>query len=100
VLRQTVIAMIGGASLAEHESPGEASVHVLSGRVRLSTGQHSWDGRHGDLLTVPRVRATASQIAAAASGSSTRTASPTASSRSSPGGDVHTSNQGFRRVGS
>jgi quercetin dioxygenase-like cupin family protein len=53
VLRQTVIAMVGGASLAEHESPGEASVHVLSGRVRLSAGQHSWDGRHGDLLTVP-----------------------------------------------
>ena len=53
VLRQTVIAMVSGASLAEHESPGEASVHVLSGRVRLSTGKHSWDGRHGDLLTVP-----------------------------------------------
>ena len=53
VLRQTVIAMVSGASLAEHENPGEASVHVLSGRVRLSTGQHSWDGRHGDLLTVP-----------------------------------------------
>jgi quercetin dioxygenase-like cupin family protein len=53
VLRQTVIAMVSGASLAEHESPGEASVHVLSGRVRLSAGKHSWDGRHGDLLTVP-----------------------------------------------
>ena len=53
VLRQTVIAMVSGASLAEHESPGEASVHVLSGRVRLSAGQHSWDGRHGDLLMLP-----------------------------------------------
>ena len=28
-------------------------VHVLSGRVRLSAGQHSWDGRHGDLLMLP-----------------------------------------------
>jgi quercetin dioxygenase-like cupin family protein len=37
VLRQTVIAMVGGASLAEHESPGEASVHVLSGCRRAST---------------------------------------------------------------
>ena len=55
-LRQTVIAMVSGASLAEHESPGEASVHVLSGRVRLSAGQHSWDGRHGDLLTCPTRR--------------------------------------------
>mgnify|MGYP006264136647 FL=1 len=53
MLRQTVIAMVSGASLAEHESPGEASVHVLSGRVRLSAGQHSWDGRHGDLLMLP-----------------------------------------------
>jgi quercetin dioxygenase-like cupin family protein len=46
VLRQTVIAMVSGASLAEHENPGEASVQVLSGRVRLSAGKHSWDGRH------------------------------------------------------
>ena len=44
---------ISGASLAEHESPGEASVHVLSGRVRLSAAQNSWDGRHGDLLMLP-----------------------------------------------
>ena len=47
------VAMSGGVSLAEHENPGEASVHVLSGRVRLTAGQHSWDGRHGDLLMVP-----------------------------------------------
>jgi len=53
VLRQTVIAMAGGAVLAEHENPGEASVHVLAGRVRLEAGQHSWEGRPGDLLVVP-----------------------------------------------
>ncbi len=53
VLRQTVIAMVNGATLAEHESPGEASVHVLAGRVRLTAGQHSWEGRRGDLLMVP-----------------------------------------------
>ena len=53
VLRQTVIAMVKGAALGEHENPGEASVHVLVGRVRLSTGEHSWEGRHGDLLVVP-----------------------------------------------
>ena len=29
VLRQTVIAMLEGAILAEHENPGEATVHVL-----------------------------------------------------------------------
>jgi len=53
VLRQTVIAMVKGAALGDHENPGEASVHVLAGRVRLSAGEHSWEGRHGDLLVVP-----------------------------------------------
>jgi quercetin dioxygenase-like cupin family protein len=53
VLRQTVIAMVAGAALSEHENPGEASVHVLTGRVRLSAGQHSWEGRPGDLQVVP-----------------------------------------------
>jgi quercetin dioxygenase-like cupin family protein len=53
VLRQTVIAMVKGAALSEHENPGEASVHVLAGRVRLAAGSTSWDGRAGDLLEVP-----------------------------------------------
>ena len=53
VLRQTVIAMVKGATLAEHQNPGEASVHVLAGRVRLAAGGHSWEGRLGDLLVVP-----------------------------------------------
>jgi quercetin dioxygenase-like cupin family protein len=56
VLRQTVIAMVEGAILAEHENPGEATVHVLRGRVRLSAGEQSWDGRSGDLLVVPDAR--------------------------------------------
>lgn len=56
VLRQTVIAMIGGSILAEHESPGESTVHVLSGRVRLSAGDVSWIGRDGDLLVIPESR--------------------------------------------
>ena len=53
VLRQTVIALVAGAELAEHESPGEATVHVLHGRVRLRGGDDSWEGRRGDLLVVP-----------------------------------------------
>jgi quercetin dioxygenase-like cupin family protein len=55
-LRQTVIAMAGGSVLAEHENPGEATVHVLSGRVRLSADGQSWEGRAGDLLIVPDAR--------------------------------------------
>jgi quercetin dioxygenase-like cupin family protein len=53
VLRQTVIALVAGAALGDHENPGEATVHVLSGRVRLTAGADSWDGRSGDLLLVP-----------------------------------------------
>lgn len=56
VLRQTVIGMRAGARLAEHENPGEATVQVLHGRVRLVAGGVSWDGRSGDLLIVPASR--------------------------------------------
>lgn len=55
-LRQTVIALTAGTSLAEHENPGEATVHVLHGRVRLSTDRASWEGRSGDLIVVPQAR--------------------------------------------
>ena len=56
VLRQTVVALVAGASMAEHDSPGEATVHVLTGRVRLVAGDVSWNGSPGDLLTVPASR--------------------------------------------
>ena len=58
VLRQTVIALAAGHSLAEHENPGEATVHVLRGRVRLSAGDVSWEGSPGDLIVVPPERHT------------------------------------------
>ncbi len=53
VLRQTMIAMMAGQMLNEHENPGEATVHVLHGRVRLAAGDTSWEGSTGDLLIVP-----------------------------------------------
>jgi quercetin dioxygenase-like cupin family protein len=52
-LRQTVIAMNAGVELSEHENPGEATVLVLSGRVELRSQKVTWEGRNGDLLTVP-----------------------------------------------
>ena len=55
-LRQTLIALVAGTALGEHESPGEATVHILSGRVRLDSGKGSWDGRTGDLIIVPSAR--------------------------------------------
>ncbi len=53
VLRQTLIAMAAGQRLADHQNPGEATVHVLQGRVRLSAGDVAWEGSPGDLLIVP-----------------------------------------------
>lgn len=56
VLRQTVIALAAGRSLDEHENPGEATVYVLHGRVRMVAGDFVWDGMAGDLLIVPTGR--------------------------------------------
>jgi quercetin dioxygenase-like cupin family protein len=57
-LRQTVVALVAGAALAEHENPGEASLYVIRGRVRLDAGSDSWEARTGDLLEIPGQRHT------------------------------------------
>ncbi len=56
VLRQSLIALAAGRRLDEHDNPGEATVHVLYGRVRLSAGDVGWEGSPGDLLIVPAAR--------------------------------------------
>ena len=56
MLRQTVIGMTQDARLAEHESPGEATVQVLHGRVRMIVGAQPWEARTGELLLVPDAR--------------------------------------------
>ena len=55
-LRQTVIAMTAGTELSEHENPGEATLLVLQGAVRLRTGDETQEGRSGDLLAIPADR--------------------------------------------
>ena len=50
----TLIALMASQELSEHESPGEVTVQVLLGRVRLRAGDDSWEGRRGDLLVVPQ----------------------------------------------
>ncbi len=56
-LRQTLIALAAGHGLAEHESPGEATLQVVAGRVRFSTADgQTWEGAAGDLLTIPPQR--------------------------------------------
>lgn len=43
-LRQTVVALTGGSAISENENPGEATLQVLCGRVRLGAGEDSWEG--------------------------------------------------------
>lgn len=56
VLRQTLIALAEGQVLDEHENPGEATVHVLHGRVRLVAGDTAWRGAAGHFMVVPDAR--------------------------------------------
>lgn len=55
-LRQTVIALASGHQLDDHESPGEATLLVLKGRVRLGTSTESVEASSGDLLVLPGER--------------------------------------------
>ena len=55
-LRQTLIALAAGHSLGEHESPGEATLQVLVGSVRVTSGADTWEGSAGDYLVIPPSR--------------------------------------------
>lgn len=56
MLRQTLIALADGRELAEHQSPGQATLQVLRGRVRLRTADDEWQGEQGDYLVIPQER--------------------------------------------
>lgn len=56
VLRQTLIALTASSVLDEHENPGEATLQVLQGRIRLTSPDTSWDGAPGDHLAIPPTR--------------------------------------------
>ena len=53
VLRQTMIALAGGHELAEHDSPREATLQVLVGKVRLSSAIDAWEGVAGGFVAIP-----------------------------------------------
>jgi quercetin dioxygenase-like cupin family protein len=55
-LRQTLMALLEGHELAEHDSPGQASLQVLQGHVRLTAGEEVWEGRTADYLVIPPLR--------------------------------------------
>jgi quercetin dioxygenase-like cupin family protein len=55
-LHQTVLALVAGRGLDDHESPGEATLQILSGHVRLATADETWEGKAGDYLDIPAQR--------------------------------------------
>jgi quercetin dioxygenase-like cupin family protein len=56
LLRQTLMALVAGTDMGEHNSPGQATLQVVRGRVRVSTADESWEGGPGDLLVIPAER--------------------------------------------
>jgi quercetin dioxygenase-like cupin family protein len=55
-LRQTLIALTTGSALADHSSPGEATLQILHGRVRVTSATESREAVPGDHLVIPAER--------------------------------------------
>lgn len=55
-MRQTLIALGADSELAEHESPGEATLFVYRGSVELKAGDKSWSLSEGDFVEIPPMR--------------------------------------------
>ena len=55
-LHQTLLALTAGTRLAEHQSPGDATVQCLSGNVVLNAGAESVTVPAGGLAHVPARR--------------------------------------------
>lgn len=55
-LSHTIVALVAGTELSEHENPGEATVQVLLGRIELVSGDDVWECRSGNLIVVPQKR--------------------------------------------
>ncbi|WMX43674.1 cupin [Streptomyces roseicoloratus] len=56
VLRQSVIALIAGMSLDEHNAPPAASLQVLRGRVELTASGRAQELSTGQLQMIPKER--------------------------------------------
>lgn len=56
ILRQTAMAVLDEAELPEHDSPPEATLHVLSGHLRLTGQGRSWELTSGEIMPIPPER--------------------------------------------
>lgn len=55
-LRQTLVALVAGADMSEHENPGEATLQVLLGRVRVDWRTGSGELAAGEHAELPQER--------------------------------------------
>lgn len=55
-LSHTIVALVAGSELSEHENPGEVTAQVLLGRMELRSGNDTWECNPGNLLVVPQAR--------------------------------------------
>lgn len=55
-LRQTLVVMLAGHRMDEHVSPGEATVLVLAGALKVHTAVRQIELCEGDFLVVPSDR--------------------------------------------
>lgn len=55
-MKQNILALAAGHGLAEHDNPGEASLHVLRGHVTITCGDATWTGTAGDFVVIPDER--------------------------------------------
>lgn len=56
VMTTVALGLMAGQGLSEHENPGEAFLHVIRGRVRLTAGDEAWELGEGDLVPIPQRR--------------------------------------------
>jgi len=56
MLRQTLVGLVAGATLDEHENPGEATLYVVSGRVVLRAGADETMLSPGMHIAIPERR--------------------------------------------
>jgi len=56
LLRKNLIALAEGAALQDHESPGEATLMVLQGRIEFHAGDESLTLSAGQMLVIPPER--------------------------------------------
>lgn len=50
-----LLALPAGGGLPAHDAPGPASLHCLTGAVRLGAGERSWELTPGSIVVIPQV---------------------------------------------